>query len=222
MLEPLLFLIGLAGVAFIIYAFHVMKLLNRTARILAISGLMLLIILFGNRIFALGQVRTVPNQFPFFDNPSVSPRAVRGWQETPFIVLELILAEIGNLNGGSVPASPSPSLSPSPASPSPAPPTPASPSSPSLSPSPAPSPAQPAPSPSPTPAQPSPQPSPDPYPDRYPDSLYPDNPYPGDPYPVPSPYPTPTPYPDKPAPDYGPPDEPQPSKPRPQPIPGWW
>lgn len=174
MLDPLFLLIGLGGIALMFYAFSTMKVLSRNARLIGISILMAVLILLGNRLLSPDRRSLLPDNLlprttpedtiprdslpydnlprlnPFERDPGPAARLQPGWQDAPYVILELILAELAGADNSSetpiiptpsTPASPpaSPAPSPLPASPAPALP------SPSLSPAPA------SPSPSPTP-----------------------------------------------------------------------
>lgn len=205
-LDPLLILIGIAGVAFIVYAFTVIKVFGRNARMLGISLLVLLVILVGDRVLSPG-FWELPEWIPGLGNPSSRVAAESGWQAIPFEVSILWLSELEELgiepslevelgwqeipsviadlwlsavadagNSAQIPTSPVPP-SPSPASPSPTVP---------VSPTPSVSPATPV---IPAPASP---------------SIPPISPAPVSPSPAPSPIP------------------PSPTPPPRAPIPGWW
>lgn len=227
MFDPLSLLIGVAGIAFIVYAFSTMKVFNRNARLIGISILMAVLILLGNRLLSPDRrallpdnliPRTTPEETvprdslpydtspwpnPFRRDPDSAPRLQPGWEDAPYVILELILGELAGAGNSSetpiiptptTPASPPPSIAP--ASPTPASPTPASPA-------PSPRPTQP----TPTPASPTPSPTP---PFDYSNPEF-------DPSPAPIPARPTEPPPQIPSRPY-PPSRPS----RPQPVPAWW
>ncbi len=215
-LDPLLIMIGMGGIAFILYAFTSIKLVKGPARIIATSTLMLLLVLMGNQLLAPSQPEEADQ--PWFEDlftniltPSLTT-AQTGWQDVQFEALDLMLSQ--GLVGDTVPpVAPSqppiqPSIQPSvqaPVQPSVQAPSPLPPSP--ILPSPVqPSPVQPThvqpnqiqPSPQPSPVQPSPVP-PSPIPSPVPDFNPNDN--------QPTPYPDTAPY-----------DSPDQS----EPVPAWW
>lgn len=195
--EPLLIAVGIAGVIFMISVFK----LKARARMLAISAVMVITILLGNRL--LNSPRTALNPSASssasslwdlvpFANPSSPDLVARtGWQDLPLDVLGIFLAALG-----SQPVAPS--VSPTPVLPLPAPlPALPLPASPALIPTPFPSPTIPAsPTVPPIVSQPSPQPNPQPsfrpvpvQPSLQPSPAQPYAPY--EPFPRPAPAPAP-------------------------------
>ena len=231
--EPLLVLVGIAGVMFMTYAFSQFIKLKGRVRMFAISAIMLVTVLLGNRIFDSRLSNSNPSTNPS-TNPSINslwdllPKgpvtepgiAQTGWQDLPLDVLGIFLAALSS-------QSPTPYISPVPASPPSVSPTPTPTPSPiptvSASPSPTipPSVSQPSvqpylqPSISPAPVQPSVQPYIQPYiqptpvqPSLPPSSAQPYNPY--APYAQPSPNPAPQ------------PPRPAPNQPAQPPVSAWW
>ncbi|WNZ26155.1 hypothetical protein HJG54_27260 [Leptolyngbya sp. NK1-12] len=182
MVDPLLILVGAAGIALIFYAFSRVNLLSRNARLIGISALMVVLILLGNRFLSPERRPILPDNIfrreappqpptpretlPYDNLPDPSPDATSpqpqptpvpplqsGWNEELERLMPVLILDA--LARSSSPESGSPSSPiPSP-SPLPASPIPASPS-PILPPV---SPVPPSPSPPRPPTVPSPSPS---------------------------------------------------------------
>ena len=132
--EPLLVLVGIAGVMFMTYAFSRFIQLKGRVRMFAISAIMLVAVLLGNRIFDSRLSNSNPSTNPS-TNPSANPSinslwdllpkgpvtepgiAQTGWQDLPLDVLGIFLAALSS-------QSPTPYISPVPASPPSVSPTP--------------------------------------------------------------------------------------------------
>ncbi len=114
-LDLLLFVVGLAGVGFMIYAFSLMKLFSSKVRWLGISLLILITVLFGDRITSPKDTWNFPGWGPARSPDTVENLFRTGWQEIPYVMFNLLLAEFGNFDDAvEPPTSPSPSAIPSP------------------------------------------------------------------------------------------------------------
>lgn len=96
-LEPLSILIGIVGVSFIVYAFTTMRLLSRMAGLISIGAIVIVTTLLGHQVFS-SEFWQSPELLPGLDNPwaKVSP-AQTGWQDAPYVVFDLLLAELGTV-----------------------------------------------------------------------------------------------------------------------------
>lgn len=149
MSEAIWVLIGIAGIAAILYTFIRIRVLRGVGRMFAISLLVLVTILLGNRLLSPDEFRMPSTLLPAID--SDASVAQTGWQGLPGILLDLLLNS-GNFQSPTAPTTPVPvpSITPTPApitpvpsiTPTPAPVsppvTPASPPVTPVSPSPAP------------------------------------------------------------------------------------
>lgn len=120
-LDPLLVVIGMAGVAFMLYAFTTIKLVKGTARTIATSILMLILVLVGNRL--LGSSDPGEAEQPWFADPFADlwppnilqpnlETAQTGFDDILFEAIDLMLSQ--GLDAAP-PVAPSPPLTPSPA-----------------------------------------------------------------------------------------------------------
>lgn len=98
-LDPLFILIGVAGIAFMIYAFSVMKVFKGNARMLGTGVLVVIVILLGDRLMSPEFWRT-PTWIPDLDLPGINSSDSRvgyaesGWQELPGDIAILWLSEL--------------------------------------------------------------------------------------------------------------------------------